>query len=136
MTIKVDHPADLLERLVTPSYEGGFGGTCYECPFSEGPFVNQWGTPPDEWNRVDNDPTEAYFRCNLPTRQPEGQTPTWGEYAPCTEQEWFDALLPMVQAEAREQGVRSCDHKLINARALYENERWLRKNNVPVDTGG
>lgn len=42
-------------------------------------------------------------------------------------------LILRTEAEAREQGVRSCDHKLINARAAYQNERWLRKMGVPYE---
>lgn len=68
------------------SYSGGVNGTCYDCPFASEPLDAQGEIDPHVWN----DPTEAYFRCSLPGRDPK---PTWGEYAPCDVKEWAQAAL-------------------------------------------
>jgi hypothetical protein len=82
-------PADQLRwgisRLASHTYDGGLHGTCYECPFASPPLRVDGSEA--EWSEVHNDPTEAYFRCSLPTRA-EGERVEWGEYAPCTETEW------------------------------------------------
>jgi len=39
------------------------------------------------WRHSSNDPTEAYFRCSLPTRA-DADRLAWGEYAPCETGEW------------------------------------------------
>lgn len=77
----------VLEQLAHPSYPG-VNGTCYQCPFATEPLEASGATAP--WENVMNDPTEAYFRCYLPGRDPKVE---WGEHAPCTEQEWSIAAL-------------------------------------------
>lgn len=88
--------AELLGRLkrVTSMgayYGGGFGGTCYECPFGSEPLAKD-GTVA-EWRDISNDPTEAYFCCSLPGR--DNEAVVWGENAPCTEQEWWDGNVSL-----------------------------------------
>lgn len=81
----------LLRRLVAMDrFEGGYGGSCYQCPFASQP-LGMDGSVAD-WDEVWNDPTEAYFRCSLPLRPAAGQV-AWGEYAPCTPEEWLDGVL-------------------------------------------
>lgn len=74
----------VLARLGISEYAGGVNGTCYECPFATEPLRRTGELAP--WGEVSNDPTEAYFRCSLPGRDAEAVV--WGEYAPCTEDEW------------------------------------------------
>jgi hypothetical protein len=74
----------ILGRLGKHDYDGGVSGTCYQCPFSDGPLDANGNVA--RWDDVAHDPTEAYFRCNLPGRDPEEIA--WGEYAPCDESEW------------------------------------------------
>lgn len=91
---EIDRPAGLrlirvvLEQLANPSYPG-VNGTCYQCPFATEPLEASGAIAP--WNTIANDPTEAYFRCLLPGRDPTKVA--WGEHAPCSEQEWSNAAL-------------------------------------------
>jgi hypothetical protein len=73
-------------RLVSHDYGGGLHGTCYQCPFASAPLDSFGDAVP--FGQVANDPTEAYFRCSLPTRE-ESKRLSWGEYAPCTDDEWL-----------------------------------------------
>lgn len=82
----------LLRRIIEPTYDGGFGGTCYDCVFASEPLRRDGTVAP--WDEVANDPTEAWFRCSLSTRAERENEVEWGEYAPCTAEEWFDAILP------------------------------------------
>jgi len=76
-----------MRRLVSSSYDGGVNGTCYECPYASPPLEKDGSVA--DWRDISNDPTEAYFRCSLPGR--DNAAVVWGEYAPCTEAEWFEA---------------------------------------------
>lgn len=86
------HRLQLLGRASprNQTYEGGHGGTCYECPFASPPLTRTGRVAP--WDEISNDPTEAYFRCSLPTRAERDEQIEWGEYAPCTADEWIEAL--------------------------------------------
>ena len=77
----------VLTRLGQMTYEGGVNGTCDGCPFATVPLDASGRVDHNVWN----DPTEAYFRCSLPGRDHEAVV--WGEYAPCTEEEWAAAAL-------------------------------------------
>lgn len=79
----------LLRRLAVPTYDGGVNGTCYECPFASPPLERDGREA--NWRDIRNDPTEAYFRCSLPGR--DNDAVVWGEYAPCTPEEWFDGVV-------------------------------------------
>lgn len=82
---------ELLARAFDESvYSGGVHGTCYECPFASPPLRADGSEA--RWEEVSNDPTEAYFRCSLPTRRDREKKVEWGEYAPCTDREWVLAL--------------------------------------------
>jgi hypothetical protein len=80
----------MLNRLTDASYEGGYNGTCYECPFASPPLI--YGRAAT-WAEVGNDPTEAVFKCSLPGRDGKVE---WGEYAPCTAEEWTSAIVESV----------------------------------------
>lgn len=83
----------LLRRIVEPNYyDGGFGGTCFGCVFASEPLWEDGTVAP--WDEVSNDPTEAWFRCGLPTRAERESEVEWGEHALCTAEEWFDAIYP------------------------------------------
>lgn len=72
------------------SYEGGYNGSCFECPFADGPYDSADGMQQHDY--IHNcDHTEAYFRCTLPGRDNEAFV--WGEDAPCTADEWVDGVL-------------------------------------------
>lgn len=79
----------ILEHLGPTYHYAGVGGTCYECPFASVPL--QQSGHAAEWDSISNDPTEAWFRCSLPGRDPD--VVAWGEDAPCTQEEWVDAAL-------------------------------------------
>lgn len=81
----------MVNRLVNMTYEGGYNGTCYQCPFATEP-LDRHGTKAI-WSEISNDPTEAYFRCTLPGRP---DTVAWGEYALCSEKEWVAVILSML----------------------------------------
>jgi hypothetical protein len=94
----VDRPSGMqlvvvvLKRLCAEgSYEGGLNGTCYECPFASEPLERDGRVA--RWQDIANDPTEAYFRCHLPGRPDDV---VWGEYAPCSVEEWTKAALDAV----------------------------------------
>lgn len=91
----------ILNRLGDHSYSAGVNGTCFDCPFATAPLRSD-GTVA-EWPEVSNDPTEAYFRCSLPGRNP--QEVVWGEYAPCAEAEWLNVALGLLGAYEAAQGV-------------------------------
>lgn len=78
----------MVDRLTNHSYDGGLHGTCYECPFASVPLRSDGSVA--DWHEIDNDPTEAYFRCSLPGR--DEQKVEWGEYAPCDEHEWVAVI--------------------------------------------
>lgn len=75
------------------SFEGGYNGSCYECPFASVPL--RWDGSEAAWSEIDNDPTEAYYRCSLPGR--DNASVVWGEYAPCTSEEWVDGCFTQFQ---------------------------------------
>jgi hypothetical protein len=84
----------VLERLSNEfHWVGGFGVTCYECPFASDP-LDSWGEK-EQWSNIANDPAEAYFRCHLPGR--DSTAVVWGEDAPCTRGEWAKAALDNLQ---------------------------------------
>lgn len=76
----------VIQRLSSQDYAAGLHGTCYECPFASDPLGRDGLIA--EWREVSNDPTEAYFRCSLPTRDADRSRVAWGEHAPCTILEW------------------------------------------------
>lgn len=80
----------LLGRLrYEGGFEGGHNGSCYRCPWASLPLDAAGREVPFE--EVANDPTEAYFRCSLPGRDPG--RPEWGEYAPCSAAEWTAGVV-------------------------------------------
>lgn len=79
----------LMRLMKEAEYTGGVGGTCYECPFATAPL--RYDGSEASYAEYCNDPTEAYFRCRLPGR--DSNKVAWGEYAPCTRQEWLQAAL-------------------------------------------
>jgi hypothetical protein len=86
-----------LLRIVSHAYDGGVHGTCYGCPYASGPLGSAGEIVP--FSEVANDPTEAYFICSLPTRAEREKKVEWGEYAPCTTEEWATAHFDMLDAE-------------------------------------
>lgn len=87
---------EALERLTGATYTGGYGGTCYQCPYASKPL--RFDGSVADWHEVANDPTEAYFTCSLPTRKPTKAE--WGEYAPCTADEWSEHHTAALRTEA------------------------------------
>lgn len=74
------------------TYEnGGPGNSCQGCPFRNGGPRDSRGQLVN-FAEVANDPSEAYYLCALPTFQGlDLDAPdrlVWGEYAPCTDEEW------------------------------------------------
>lgn len=79
---------DMLNKLIYPDYTSGVDASCYQCPFASEP-LNRDGSTAD-WREISNDPTEAYFRCSLPSR--DNVKVAWGEHSPCSPREWLIAI--------------------------------------------
>lgn len=87
--VGTDLTREVLVRLRDRPYNGHPDGICYECPFASAPLDSAGRV--ESWDRISNDPTEAYFRCFLPSR--DSSVVAWGEYAPCEEKDWYSAGL-------------------------------------------
>lgn len=84
-----------LQRILK-NYDTGPNGSCYGCPFATPPLDSAGNiAPPEDW---ENDPTEAWFRCSLPTRPDKGQV-EWGEDAPCTPEQWWELIVDLARQE-------------------------------------
>lgn len=74
--------------------DGGLGGSCYGCLFASDPQRSDGSNA--EYYEYANDPSEAWFTCSLPTRDPAAPKPEWGEYSPCSPREWTAHLLTVI----------------------------------------
>lgn len=93
--VERDEALDRILQINSHLYEGGVNGTCWGCPYASPPLRSDGSAP--LWDEISNDPTEAYFICHLPNRPDE---PAWGEYAPCTSQEWLEFHVGVLRGEA------------------------------------
>ena len=90
--------SDETERLIDVlEHRADSLGSCYECPYASPPLRRDGSVA--DWDEVWNDPTEAYFRCNMPGRSSDV---VWGEDAPCTSRDIVNALLAHIRAIERE----------------------------------
>lgn len=110
-------PPALRHLLSDEWIHGGLGTTCWECPFADPHPRDKAGSCLAREDYC-NDPSEAYWQCNLPTRI--GERLQWGEDAPCTDAEWkAQARTELAQIVAqRDESLRASHEELARLRAV------------------